>query len=61
MAISIHYTGNSLVFDPKGTVLGELPESLEGLLSVTLSWDVLDKFRKEFPVLEDRDTYEISN
>jgi len=55
-----HYTGNSLVFDPKGTVMGALPESHEGLLSVTLSRDVLDKFRKEFPVLDDRDTYEIS-
>jgi predicted amidohydrolase len=56
----IDYTGNSVVLDPKGKTIGELQESHEGLISVTLSWDNLNKFRNDFPVWKDQDNFEIT-
>jgi predicted amidohydrolase len=57
---NISYTGNSMVIDPKGRIIGDMPESHEGLLAVTLSGDSLEKYRKDFPVWKDRDNFEIT-
>ena len=56
---NISYTGNSTVFDPRGSIVAEMQESHEGLLSASLSWDTLEIFRNEFPALKDADNFEI--
>jgi omega-amidase len=56
---NVSYTGDSTIIDPKGIVIGELKPSEEGLLTRTLSWNILDEFRKKFPVWKDRDNFEI--
>jgi omega-amidase len=55
----INYIGNSMVLDPKGTIMAEMQKSRKGLLSATLSWDDLENFRNEFPVWKDQDKFEI--
>jgi omega-amidase len=52
---NISYTGDSMVINPKGIVIGSIPESREDLITVKLSWDELADFRKKFPVWKDRD------
>jgi predicted amidohydrolase len=56
----IHYTGNSMVIDPKGIITAQLKESQKGLLPVTLSWEQLDTYRAEFPVWKDWDDFKIN-
>jgi predicted amidohydrolase len=58
---NVLYFGNSMAIDPKGSVMDSIAESREGLLAVTLSWDLLDKFRSEFPVWKDRDQFEFTD
>ncbi|HLO57783.1 MAG TPA: amidohydrolase [Bacteroidales bacterium] len=55
----LNYVGNSIVVDPKGRVMAGMKDSHEGLLSVTLSKEPLDKFRKEFPAWKDADDFEL--
>jgi omega-amidase len=54
----IVYNGSSCVIDAKGDTLGDAEEK-ELLLNVSLSKEELIKFRERFPVLEDRDDFEI--
>jgi|WetSurMetagenome_2_1015567.scaffolds.fasta_scaffold11770_4 omega-amidase len=54
---NIHYTGNSMAIDPKGTILQTLPDEHEGMITVELSWEELDNFRNEFPVWKDWDNF----
>jgi len=56
----IFYEGNSQVIDPKGNVTAEISNSREGLLSASLSRETLEKFRNEFPVLNDADDFTIT-
>lgn len=55
---SIQYMGQSQVISPKGDILGSLDQK-EGLLNVTLDKVELEKFRTEFPVLNDADEFTI--
>lgn len=55
----IKYDGNSLVMDPKGNLVSS-KSSEEGLLTATLSWEFLEKFRNDFPVWKDSDEFEIT-
>ena len=43
----------------KGTIIGEIQDSIETAKTFTLSWDELRSFREKFPVLRDRDEFEI--
>lgn len=54
----IDYLGNSQVISPKGEVLNKL-ENQEGVLFSNLSYDLLQRFRTNFPVLDDADDFSI--
>lgn len=54
----ITYIGNSRVYDPKGKLLLELPD-MEMTGRVSLDLEELRLFRSKFPVLKDRDDFEI--
>jgi predicted amidohydrolase len=50
-----HYSGESLVADPKGETLGVCKENVEMPLTVDLDFERLDGMRQRFKVLDDRD------
>lgn len=54
----IPYIGNSMIISPKGVVLASL-EDKEDFLYAPLDKEKLTKFREKFPVLKDRDQFEI--
>jgi len=54
---SISYSGNSQLIDPKGNVLSTIEEYSEGIISGQFSYPELIKFRTEFPVLNDADSF----
>jgi omega-amidase len=56
---NLSYIGNSLVIDPKGMVIKEMPQSREGLISTSLSWNELAEYREKFPVWKDWDNFKI--
>jgi len=55
---SIEYFGQSQVISPKGEIIARLSDR-EDLLTVSLSKIELDRFRKDFPVLDDADNFTI--
>ena len=56
---SITYSGNSQVIDPKGKVLAITQEYVENIVAASLSYNELLRFRADFPVLNDADTFSI--
>jgi len=54
---SIGYSGNSQVIDPKGSVLAMTEEYVENIVVVPLSYNELLRFRLDFPVLNDVDSF----
>lgn len=52
------YSGDSAVLNPYGKVLEEITNK-EGIVSMTLSKEPLEKIRRELPFLNDRDSFEI--
>lgn len=57
---NVSYIGESMVINPKGTLIGDFPGSKEEVKTFTLSWDELDEFRKKFQVWKDRDVFRIN-
>ncbi len=57
----IIYSGDSMVIDPKGSIIGELPDRTDELLTCTISLTELNKFREKFPVYKDEDNFEIKS
>jgi omega-amidase len=55
---NISYLGNSQIISPKGEVIGTLTNQ-EDFLYAELDKEKLTEFRDKFPVLRDRDEYEI--
>ena len=55
----VYYTGDSMVINPKGVVIGEFPASKEEIQTITLSRDELNDFREKFPVWKDRDDFKV--
>jgi omega-amidase len=55
----IAYSGGSMVIDPKGQIIADLGEEKEIAGTFELSLPLLHKFRESFPVLNDRDSFEI--
>lgn len=53
------YAGESVVFSPKGDLLGECEAAEEVITTVRLSREKLDRFREKFPAWKDNDTFEI--
>jgi omega-amidase len=55
---NIRYIGKSQIISPLGKMLGSL-ENKENILVIELQNDKLKRLRSSFPVLDDRDTFEI--
>jgi predicted amidohydrolase len=53
----MHYTGDSVVIDPRGAIIGKVEASQEGSATVKLDRAVLDDFREKFPVGKDADDF----
>ena len=57
----IHYTGDSVVIDPRGAVIGQVEPSQEGHTTVVLDWNGLEDFRAKFPVAMEADDFELKH
>lgn len=58
--LAIEYSGNSQIISPKGTFLaGSVLGSKGPVVSAALSYSELDRFRKNFPVLNDADDFTV--
>lgn len=55
----IHYTGDSVVIDPRGAVSGKVEPSQEGTTTVMLDKTALEDFRAKFPVAKEADDFEL--
>jgi omega-amidase len=55
----IDYSGDSAIIDPKGLIISNIQPHEESIEIVTLSMRELIEFRDKFPVLPDRDEFEI--
>lgn len=53
----IHYTGDSVMIDPRGNIIGQVEPAQEGSCSVTLDRASLEDFRETFPVAKDADDF----
>jgi predicted amidohydrolase len=51
------YSGDSMVVDPRGSVLTRTEPHQESVETVTLSLDELNRFREKFPVGKDADEF----
>ncbi|MBK8498324.1 MAG: amidohydrolase [Flavobacteriales bacterium] len=55
----IHYSGDSVVIDPRGQVIGSVQPSQEGSATVVLERSALEDFRAKFPVARDADDFSL--
>ncbi len=55
----IHYTGDSVVIDPRGAMIGQVQPSMEGAATVLLDRAALEDFRAKFPVVMEADDFEL--
>jgi omega-amidase len=55
---NIHYSGGSMLIDPRGIPLAKA-STFETMVCQKISLEYLQKFRKKFPVLLDRDEYHL--
>ncbi len=51
------HKGDSIVYGPKGNIVGQLPENEEAVATFDLSLSELHDFRTKFPVLADMDEF----
>lgn len=51
------YPGGSVIIDPYGKTLAECPWNEESYASAEINMEVLEQFRKKFPVLSDADAF----
>ena len=54
-----NYPGKSLIISPKGEIIYEAKENEEDIYTAELDFDYLMKIRRNFPVLDDRDGFEV--
>lgn len=54
-------SGNSVVIDPKGEVMSNIPEYENYTETMILSLDELNSFREVFPVTKDGDEFEVTH
>lgn len=55
----IAHCGNSLVINPRGEIISEIPLNQEGVYTVEIDKSYLEEFRKMFPVGLDADEFEL--
>ncbi|MBP7407314.1 MAG: amidohydrolase [Flavobacteriales bacterium] len=58
-AKGIHYSGDSVVVDPRGAVIGQVDPSQEGTATIVLDRASLQDFRAKFPVALDADDFSL--
>ena len=58
-AKGIHYSGDSVVVDPRGAVIGQVDPSQEGTATIVLERASLQDFRAKFPVALDADDFSL--
>ena len=51
----LQHKGNSMIYSPKGEIIGQIPENEEKVATFELSLSALHDFRRKFPVLDDMD------
>jgi predicted amidohydrolase len=56
---NIKYDGGSCIIDFKGEMLSYAGDNSDAVISVELDKDALKSFRKSFPALDDRDSFEL--
>lgn len=56
---NIQHCGNSLVINPRGEIISQIPLNTEGSFIIDLDKDYLEEFRKTFPVGLDTDLFNI--
>jgi omega-amidase len=52
------FSGNSVAFDAKGQIIGQIPSNEESILSLHLDASSLLDFRERFPAWKDADSFE---
>ncbi len=55
----IHYSGDSVVVDPRGAVVATVEAGMEGIATATLDLSALQDFRDKFPVGMETDDFEL--
>ncbi|HRD52404.1 MAG TPA: amidohydrolase [Flavobacteriales bacterium] len=55
----MHYSGDSVIIDPRGETAASVPPSTEGLASATFDRNALEEFRAKFPVSLEADDFEL--
>jgi omega-amidase len=58
---NIKHCGNSLVINPRGEIISQIPLNTEGCFISELEMNYLLEYRKAFPVGLDADTFELFN
>lgn len=56
-AMGHHYTGDSVIVDPRGTVVGQVPPAQEGIVAAVFGREALEEFRAKFPVAMEADGF----
>lgn len=57
--LSLHYNGGTAAIDPYGADIAKAEDNKEENIKAVLDMEVLEKFRKAFPVLEDAENFEL--
>ena len=52
---SNEYSGGSRIIDPYGRIIAECDDGAEGVVSAEIDMNLLEAFRRKFPVLDDAD------
>ena len=55
----LSYNGGSLIYSPQGNELVSIPDGVEGVATISLDLDALQRFRKKFPVWRDADLFSL--
>ncbi|MCA0429926.1 MAG: hypothetical protein LCH32_05435 [Bacteroidetes bacterium] len=58
---NIKHSGNSLVINPRGEIISQIPLNTEGCFITEIDMNYLQEFRKTFPVGLDADNFELFN
>ncbi len=53
----IHYTGDSVMIDPRGAIIGQVEPAQEGSCTIAFHRAALEDFREKFPVAKDADDF----
>jgi predicted amidohydrolase len=56
----LDYAGDSVIIDPKGNVIADLPQKKSGIVNLKISLGDLESYRKKFPAYLDADEFTIS-